>query len=91
LWQAGQPREALALVYRAAVDSMLAATGRVLPPGATEAQCLRVAQALPDVPRQAFARVVRLWQYAAWAERLPARADFDAALDDAAAAFGWRA
>jgi hypothetical protein len=91
LWQDGQPREALALVYRAAVEAMLAATGRVLPPGATEAQCLRAAQSLPDAPRRAFARIVRLWQYAAWAEQLPERADFDAALDEAAASFGWRA
>jgi hypothetical protein len=63
----------------------------VLPPGATEAQCLRAAQALPDPARRAFARVVRQWQYAAWAERLPPQAEFDAALDDAAACFGWPA
>jgi hypothetical protein len=91
LWREGHPRDALALVYRAAVEAMLASTGRVLPPGATEAQCLRASQALPEASRRAFARVVRQWQYAAWAERLPAQAEFDAALDDAAACFGWRA
>lgn len=90
LWQSGQPREALALAYRAAVEAMLAATGRVLPPGATEAQCLRTAQALPETSRRVFARVVRQWQYAAWAERLPTQDEFDSALDDAAHAFGWR-
>lgn len=91
LWQAGRPRDALALLYRAAVEAMLAATGRVLPPGATEAQCLRASQALPEAPRRAFARVVRLWQYAAYAERLPSDDEFDAALGEAAQQFGWRA
>ncbi|TZF84368.1 DUF4129 domain-containing protein [Cognatilysobacter lacus] len=91
LWRDGQRRDALALVYRAAVESMLKTTGRVLPPGATEAQCLRAAQALPEAPRRAFARIVRLWQYAAWAEQMPPEAEFDAALDEAAMRFGWRA
>lgn len=90
LWAAGQPREALALVYRAAVEAMLAASGQVLPPGATEAQCLRAAQALPEAPRRAFAAVVRLWQQAAYADRLPPQDGFDALLADAAAQFGWR-
>jgi hypothetical protein len=90
LWRDAQPRDALALVYRAAVEAMLASTGRVLPPGATEAQCRSASQALPDATRGAFARVVRQWQYAAWAVRLPEQAEFDAALDAAAACFGWR-
>ncbi|MGY4514749.1 DUF4129 domain-containing protein [Lysobacter sp. HA18] len=91
LWNDGHSRDALALLYRAAVEAMLASTDRVLPPGATEAQCLRASQALPESPRRAFARVVRLWQYAAWAERLPSQDDFDAALGEAALQFGWRA
>ena len=91
LWAAGQHREALALAYRAGVAAMLEATGRVLPPGATEAQCLRAAQALPEAPRRAFATLVSQWQYAAWAERLPSDDDFEAALAQAAASFGWRA
>ncbi|HZX81534.1 MAG TPA: DUF4129 domain-containing protein, partial [Lysobacter sp.] len=62
-----------------------------LPPGATEAQCLRASQALPDAPRRTFAQVVRLWQHAAWAERLPAQDVFDDMLADAARQFGWRA
>jgi hypothetical protein len=88
-WAAGRDREALAMVYRGAVEAMLATTGRVLPPGATEAQCLRAAAALPDAPRAAFSRVVRLWQYAAYAGRLPDDAAFAAMLDEAAAQFGW--
>lgn len=90
-WAAGRPREALALVYRAAVESMLATTGRVLPPGATEAQCLRAASALPDEQRAAFAAVVRQWQHVAYADRVPEAEAFDAMLDAAAARFGWAA
>lgn len=89
LWANGQPREALALVYRAAVDAMVEATGRTLPPGATEAQCLRASQALPEAPRRAFAHSVRLWQQAAYAERIPTTEAFDAMLVDAATQFGW--
>lgn len=89
LWATAQPREALALVYRAAVEAMVAATGRALPPGATEAQCLRASQALPEAPRRAFAAVVRLWQQAAYADRIPPDAAFDALLADAAVQFGW--
>lgn len=89
LWAAGQPREALALVYRAAVEAMATATGRALPPGSTEAQCLRAAQALPEAPRRAFAHSVRLWQQAAYAERIPSTEAFDGMLTEAATQFGW--
>ncbi|HEY4583845.1 MAG TPA: DUF4129 domain-containing protein [Lysobacter sp.] len=91
LWHEGRARDALALLYRAAVEALVTTTGRELPPGATEAQCLRAAQALPEALRRTFARVVRLWQYAAYAERLPAQDVFDDALADAARQFGWRA
>lgn len=91
LWAEGRRRDALALLYRAAVEALPVATGRVLPPGATEAQCLRASQALPAPARTAFARVVRLWQLAAYADRYPAQDEVDAAIDDARVAFGWRA
>jgi hypothetical protein len=90
-WRDGQPRQALALVYRASVESMAARTGATLVPGATEAECLRAARALPDDAREAFARAVRTWQYAAYAERLPAQEDFDGLLVQLAQRFGWPA
>jgi len=91
LWQAGRPRDALALLYRASVESMAAQAQVELPPGATEAQCLRAARRLPlAAARELFARVVRVWQYAAYAGRLPAQDEFDALLDDARAHWGWR-
>jgi hypothetical protein len=39
--------------------------------------------------RDAFARVVRVWQYAAYAQRLPDQGEFDGLLDTLAQRFGW--
>jgi hypothetical protein len=88
-WRDGEHRRALALVYRASVESMAARTGATLVPGATEAECLRAARALPADAREAFARAVRVWQYAAYAERLPAQEEFDGLLVQLAQRFGW--
>src|SRR5688572_13314382 len=41
LWREGRPRHALALLYRASVESMSQRADIALPPGATEAECLR--------------------------------------------------
>lgn len=89
LWAAGHAREALALAYRGSVEAMLRATGQALPPGATESQCLQAAQALPGPARQAFAQGVRLWQQAAYADRLPADDAFDAMLGALSERLGW--
>ena len=64
--------------------------GIELPPGATEAQCLRASRRLPaDAARELFARVVRTWQYAAYAGRLPKDTEFEAMLDASHAQWGW--
>ncbi|MBW3550870.1 MAG: DUF4129 domain-containing protein [Proteobacteria bacterium] len=90
LWQAGEQRDALALLYRANVEAMVARTGAALPPGATEAQCLRAARKLPLAQdRDAFEQVVRMWQYAAYAQRLPGEEAFAAQLELASRRFGW--
>ncbi|RRN55556.1 DUF4129 domain-containing protein [Pseudoxanthomonas sp. SGNA-20] len=92
LWSGGSPRAALALLYRASVVAMAARTRVELPPGATEAQCLRAAAALaPDAGRTVFARTVRTWQYAAYAGSLPDAAAFEALVEDAGRCWGWRA
>lgn len=78
LWQQGQPRAALALLYRAAVLRLDDALGIALPPGATEAECLRRARRLDDSDyAQLFARIVRCWQAAAYAQRLPSTDDLE--------------
>lgn len=90
LWHDGHHRQALALLYRASVESMAQRANVVLVPGATEAQCLRASRQLPLADeRDLFARAVRTWQYAAYAGRLPAAADFDDLLLALTQRFGW--
>ncbi|HSD17430.1 MAG TPA: DUF4129 domain-containing protein [Thermomonas sp.] len=92
LWAEGRKRRALALLYRASVAGMVARTGAPLVPGATEAQCLRAARALRDeADRDAFGRMVRVWQYAAYAERLPDDDAFEDLLGGLGGRFGWAA
>src|SRR3546814_3937764 len=60
-----------------------------LVPGATESECLRASRRMPDPQdRDAFAHIVRVWQYAAYARRLPDEAEFDATLGPLAQRFG---
>lgn len=90
LWREGRPRRALALLYRGSVEAMASRIGTTLVPGATEAECLRAARRLPDAgDRDAFARMVRVWQYAAYAQHLPEAGEFEALLGELAQRFGW--
>ncbi len=92
LWQQGRPRAALALLYRASVDSMSERADVVLPPGATESQCLRASRRMPEeADRTLFARIVRVWQYAAYAGRLPEADEFDELATTLQQQFRWRA
>ncbi|MEG3791355.1 DUF4129 domain-containing protein [Lysobacter sp. CCNWLW3] len=92
LWQAGRQRDALALLYRASVEAMVARAQVVLVPGATEAECLRASRKMPLAEdREVFANAVRTWQYAAYAQRLPALDEFDALLRTLSQRFGWAA
>ncbi|MGV8961442.1 MAG: DUF4129 domain-containing protein [Stenotrophomonas sp.] len=92
LWQAGKPRHALALLYRGSVETMSERANLSLPPGATEAQCLRASRRMPlQSDRELFARVVRTWQYAAYAGRMPAEDAFESLLHDLRQQYGWRA
>lgn len=81
LWQRGQLRAALALLYRAGVERLATSLGTPLPAGATESECLRRARRLADTEYAAlFARIVRSWQEAAYAQRLPTATDVEALL-----------
>ncbi|SEM41461.1 protein of unknown function [Pseudoxanthomonas sp. GM95] len=92
LWAQGEHRHALALLYRASVEAMAQRAGVVLPPGATESECLRFSRRQPEeVDRGLFARMVRTWQYAAYAQRLPEDAEFDALLGELQARYRWSA
>ncbi|MBD7923149.1 DUF4129 domain-containing protein [Xanthomonas bonasiae] len=92
LWREGRQRDALALLYRASVATVCERANLVLPPGATEAQCLRASRRLPDeADRSLFARMVRTWQYAAYAGRLPDDDAFAGLLDALQQQYRWRA
>jgi hypothetical protein len=92
LWREGRQRDALALLYRASVATVCERANLVLPPGATEAQCLRASRRLPDeADRSLFARMVRTWQYAAYAARLPDDDAFAGLLDELQQQYRWRA
>lgn len=92
LWREGQPRRALALLYRASVEAMAVRARATLVPGATEAECLRLSQRMPDAgDRGAFARAVRTWQYAAYGRRLPGEDEFESLLGELQRRFGWTA
>ncbi len=92
LWQQGKPRHALALLYRASVDVLSQRGDVMLPPGATEAQCLRASRRMPqEADRLLFARMVRTWQYAAYAGTLPREDEFHTLLGELHQQFGWPA
>ena len=81
MWQSGHRRDALALLYRGSVEAMTQRAHVVLVPGATEAHTLRASRQLPTAEdRDAFARVVRVWQIAAYAHGLPGDEEFEALL-----------
>ena len=92
LWERGMPRQALALLYRASVQTVVERSGVALPPGATEAQVLRVSRRMPDAhDRRLFVDIVRMWQYAAYANRLPRRDAFEQLADALQAQYRWLA
>jgi len=47
---------------------------------------------MPDaIDRDLFARIVRMWQYAAYGGRLPSRSDFDALAATLRQQYRWQA
>lgn len=79
------------MLYRAAVEAMVTQTRTMLVPGATEAQCLRASRQLAErEDRDAFACVVRVWQYAAYAQVFPSTDAFESLLSGLKQRFVWR-
>jgi hypothetical protein len=76
-------RAAWALLYRAGVERLSDVLGTPLPPGATEAECLRQSRRLRDSHYAAlFSRIVRGWQAAAYAQQPPPASEIEAMLVD---------
>jgi len=91
LWRQKQPRHALALLYRAALDVLAQRARITLPAGATESHCLRLAQNMPAIgDRELFAQLVQHWQRAAWAKRVPSDEEFNHLLNALGHHYGWR-
>ncbi len=82
LW-AQQPRAALALLYRGSVEKLAERLGTPFPPGATEAECVRRSRRLAEPDSEViFQKVVRAWQAAAYAHRLPNAHEFEALIEE---------
>jgi len=78
-----QPRAALALLYRGSVEKLAERLGTPFPPGATEAECVRRSRRLAEPESEAiFQKVVRAWQAAAYAHRLPNADEFEALIEE---------
>ncbi|WP_157201168.1 hypothetical protein [Massilia sp. Root351] len=73
LWDQGDRRGALALLYRATLSRLVQQDGLLLAQGATEGDCLRLAQqaALPAARYQVAATATTLWLNGAYGARWP--------------------
>ncbi len=72
----GKLRDALSLLYRGALASLVHAHHVPLTEAHTEGDCVRAARAaLPREAAQYFERLVRVWQAAAYGGRMPAAED----------------
>jgi hypothetical protein len=76
LWQRGEHRAALSLLYRGALSRLVHDHAVPIRAAATEGECLALATRALDAGRgDFFARLVRAWQLAVYGARLPADAD----------------
>ena len=75
LWKAGKVIEALSLLYRAALTTLVHRDGINLRGSATEGDCLRIlaqqAEKVAQPTREFFKTLTRQWQYVAYAHRRP--------------------
>jgi hypothetical protein len=76
LWQRGEHRAALSLLYRGALSRLVHDHAVPIRAATTEGECLALAQRTLD-PRRGdfFARLVRAWQLAVYGARLPQDAE----------------
>lgn len=73
LWQAGQLREALSLLYRCALADLVRSDGLQLVASDTEFDAAQRVAQLEDEDKAAFfLRLTETWLYSAWGARLPA-------------------
>lgn len=77
LWSAGQPREALGLLYQGSLTGLATRHGLPVAASATEEDCLHLAAAQLRDPELLgfFRQLTRAWQATAYAHRPPDEAD----------------
>jgi hypothetical protein len=76
LWQRGEHRAALSLLYRGALSRLVHDHAVPIRAATTEGECLALARRALDAGRgEFFARLVRAWQLAVYGARLPPEAD----------------
>lgn len=73
LWRAGHPRDALSLLYRAALHRLGHRQNFAIPESGTEGECLALVQRhAPAGPAAAFRILVNAWMQLAWQHQPPA-------------------
>lgn len=89
LWQRGQRRPALSLLYRGALSRLVHLHAVPIRNASTEGECVKLSQGrLAPVSLEFFARLVAAWQLAAYGGRLPATAGVLALCDEFDARLG---
>lgn len=99
LWQRGEQRAALSLLYRGALSRLVHAHALPIRAASTEGECVALARArLRAEPAEYLARLVGAWQLAVYGARLPSTEvvlalcdEFDARLQAPATAVGTEA
>jgi len=72
LWQRGEQRAALSLLYRGALSRLVHGHALPIRAASTEGECVALArERLPAGPAAFFARLVNAWQLAVYGARLP--------------------
>lgn len=72
LWRHGHGREAMSLLYRAALQHLGERHHFTIPPSGTEPECLRLVGRHTDAETTlAFRQLVNAWMQCAWQQRMP--------------------
>ena len=88
LARAGRPREALGLLYRGALSTLVHERGVQLQVSHTELEVLRLSnEKLAPVPAEYFISLVRTWRESAYADRHASTAEIERLAQDYGAAF----
>jgi hypothetical protein len=78
LWRSDRQREAVALIYRAALGRLGSRFGCVFAPSDTESDCIAKAGSVPAETRAYFEELSRVWTALAYAHRPPDATTFEA-------------